>query len=220
MSRLSRLSFLSASRAKKVFQDACHQYDLVYLGGVSQHSDEHEIVRGFTLSPSHVDRNYCVGTVAGRDIILLQRTDTISFPAHPSRAYTWLILQMDLKHQMPMHVVLNAHKYDEHVYGTLFGKLSHLNKLHVDALPFYEPQFTSTYSIYAPLQHSHTILQVLDAGTANVLGSSYSTLDFELIDDELLVYLPVESISRRDIDYILKAGLWFADQIDHPSSSV
>src|SRR5690606_33919260 len=114
--RFSRLPFLTGNRSKNVFQVACHEYDLVYLGGVSQYSDEHEMVRGFTLSPSHVDRNYCIGTIGGRDVILLQRTDTISFPSQPSKSYTWLILQMDLHREVPMHIMMNSHKYDEHVY--------------------------------------------------------------------------------------------------------
>lgn len=175
------------------------------------------MVRGYTLSPSNTDRNYCIGTIADRDVILLQRTDTVSFPSQPSKPYTWLIMQIDLKHKLPMHIVLNAQKYDEHIHRPIFNKLSHLHKLDIAELPYYESDFTSKYAVYAPLQHSHTILQVLDAGTASILGQSYASLDFELFEDELLVYYLAKSISKRDIDHTIKAGIWFANQIDYPA---
>jgi hypothetical protein len=80
MSSMQSFPFIKANKVKKLFKDVSEEYDMVYFGNVSQHSDEHQMVRGFTLSPSHVDRHYCVGTVSGRDVILLERTDTISFP--------------------------------------------------------------------------------------------------------------------------------------------
>lgn len=125
---------------------------------------------------------------------------------------------MDLRNKVPMHIMLNSHVYDEHVYRTLFSKLSHLHKLDADAMPYYESAFTNRYRVYAPLQQSHTLLQFLDPATANEIGSSYSGLDFELQDDELLVYLPAQIITKRDIDHIIKAALWLSEQIDTPPS--
>ena len=65
------------SRAR-LFHDACERYGLVYFGTVEQ-SDGHEMVRGLTVSTRAIDRHYCVGSVEGYEVILLERTDQLYF---------------------------------------------------------------------------------------------------------------------------------------------
>lgn len=213
MVALPHMPFIRAN-TKSVFKQACDTYDLVYFGVVSQHSDEHQMVRGFTLSPSHVDRHYCVGTVAGRDVVLLERTDTISFPDKPSKAYSWLILQVDLSRSQPLHVVLNSFHYDAHVYATLFSKLSHLHKHDQHSLNEYDQAFLSHFAVYAPLQLSDRLSDVLQPQTANILGHHFHQFDYEILQDELIIYLPVVTPSASNIEHIFKAGIWLAEQID------
>lgn len=209
-----RMPFLRANSTRKLFKKVCRVYDLVYFGTVSQHSDEHQMVRGFTLSPSHVDRHYCVGTVSGRDVILLERTDTISFPDKPSKAYTWVILQIDLKKTIPVHVMLNACKYDDLIAASLMAHLSHLHQFDQLTTPGYDEAFGSRFRMFAPLQHTETVFRVIDPGTASVLGHHFSMFDYEVLGDALIVYLPSLSPQLRDIEHMLKSGIWLASQLD------
>ena len=206
--------FSQAAKSKKLYKDACEQYDLVYFGSVSQHSDDHQMVRGFTLSPSHVDRHYCVGTVSGRDVILLERTDTISFPDKPSKAYTWVILQVDLAVKSPLHVVLNSFQYEEPVYATLFTKLHHLHKLTSAELPQFDQRFVQTFSVYIALQLMDRLHSIISQETASVLGHHFKGMDYEILDEELLVYLPVINPTHRDIENLFKSGIWLATEIE------
>jgi len=209
-----RMPFLHSTRTKKVFKSACKLYDLVYFGYVSQHNDEHQMVRGFTLSPSHVDRHYCVGTVSGRDVILLERTDTVSFPDKPSRAYSWLIVQIDLKKQMPVRMVLNACTYDRTISSTITARLAHLHKFDQFALTGYDEAFRTAFQVFAPLQQSDAAFRLLDPGTASILGHHFAAFDYEILYDELIVYLPTATPNLRQIEHMLKAGIWLAGQLD------
>lgn len=205
---------MKSNKIRRLFKSVCEQYDLVYFGSVSQHSDDHQMVRGFTLSPSHVDRHYCVGTVSGRDVILLERTDTVSFPDKPSKAYTWVILQVDLSVKSPLHMVLNSYGYEEPVYKTLFTKLHHLHQIDPSSLSAYDQKFVSSFHLFVALQLVDHLSTVLAYDTANVLGHHFKGLDFEIVEDELIVYLPTVTPHARDIDHLFKAGVWLAGEIE------
>ena len=56
------------SSAVRKFADSL---GMVYFGLVNQRNDEHRLVRGHTVSATHRDDNYCVGTIRGYDTCLL-----------------------------------------------------------------------------------------------------------------------------------------------------
>lgn len=214
MSPFDRFQLLRTSNSRKVFKDTCESFDLVYFGSVSQHSDEHQMVRGFTLSPSHVDRHYCVGTVSGIDVILLERMDTISFPDKPSKGYTWTILQLDLKRHLPAHILLNSHRYDDIVYAHLFTKFHDHRQYHPQSFSDHADKFTSTFRVYALPQHIDDVLSMLRPEVTNTLAHHFSMFDYEAYGDQLIVYAPTSSPTSHTIELMLKAGIWFATQLD------
>lgn len=208
---MNKLRLFQKFDAKKVFRTACTRYDLVYFGQVSQHSDDHSMVRGFTLSPRHVDRHYCVGTVADKDIILLERSDTISSPDKPSQHYTWLVMKIDLLGTTPSHIILNGHEYDAITYDYLRIKYPTLQHFNDQYLQGYDPEFIKQFRVYAPLHEIDHLHRLLSAETTAILSHHFSQFDFEIISDELLIYLPTLKPRMEDIESMLKAGLWFAD---------
>jgi len=214
MSRLARLPFMQSARVKKVFKDACERYDLVYFGFVSQHKDEHEMVRGFTLSPSHVDQHYCVGTVASRDMILLQRTETVSFPAQPSKAYTWTVLQVDLRRNDVVHTFLNSTDYDEIIYKQLFAKFQHMSQVNPGILVGYDAQFLNKFRVYASPQRLDEVLRQLRPEIAAMIGHHFAGIDVEYYGDQLILYIQTNSPTKQDIDNLMRLGVWLAEQID------
>lgn len=216
----NRFYILRAHNSRKVFKSACDRYDLVYFGHVSQHNDEHQMVRGFTLSPSHVDRHYCVGTVSGADIILLERMDTLSFPDRPSRAYTWTILQIDLSHRLPTHLLLNSQHYDDTLYRYLFAKFHDIRPYEARVFDGHDVKFAATFRVYAPTQHIDDVMTMLSPDTTAVLAHHFNIFDYEAYGDQLIVYAPTTSPSERTIEQMLKAGIWLARQLDpHPAET-
>ncbi len=216
---MNRLRLFQQYDAKKVFKTACERYDLVYFGHVSQHHDEHHIVRGFTLSPHHVDRHYCVGTVAQKDIILLERSDTISSPDKPSKQYTWLIIKTDLVAHSPSHIVLNGHEYDTITYDYLRIKYHTHHHFEPHQLQGYDPEFLKQFRVYAPPHEIDRLFYLIPGETAAVLGHHFSKFDFEIIGDELIAYLPTDKPTLANVEDLLKASLWLADEINNRITS-
>ncbi len=203
---------------KKTYKIVCDRFDLVYFGSVSQHSDEHQMVRGFTLSPTHTDRHYCVGTVAGKDVILLERTDTISFPDKPSKKYRWVVLQIDLVKPIAVHILLNGNCHDDTLYSTLLLRHRTMQLYDQFAVSAIDRQFASAFRVYAPLQHMTDIAHLLTPETASVLGHHFKQFDFELFHDRLLVLAQTDTPTPAKIEKMFQAGLWLADEINnrHP----
>ena len=214
MHRLPRLHLLKSKNSRSIFKQACERFDLVYFGSVSQHSDDHQMVRGFTLSPSHVDRHYCVGTVSGVDVILLERMDTISFPDKPSRAFTWTVLQIDLTTRLPAHMLLNSHRYDDIVYAHLFTKFHDLKQYAPHNFADHDHKFAETFAVYAPLQHIDDVMTVRTPDTTAVLGHHYGRFDYEAYGDRLIVYAAGSNPTAHTIEEMFQSGLWLAMQLD------
>ena len=63
--------------AKKTIQNFADQVGMVYFGYADQHGDDHRLVRGHTVSYTHVDNHVCVGSVRGYDATMLIRNDVV-----------------------------------------------------------------------------------------------------------------------------------------------
>lgn len=210
----SPLAWLTGSTTKSVYRQACKQYSLVYFGNVDQHADEHEMVRGVTLSPTHRDTHYCVGTVNGRDVILLYRTDTIRFPAKPTKTFHWHILEIDLSNVSLPHVFLDAHHRDETFYAQLFAKFVRLTKAHASLFDGYDSRFVQHYTAYSPPDVLDSLPNLISAPIAAELSSRYGQYDYEFFQDRLLVYALERPASRQLIEHMLRAGLWLAAELE------
>lgn len=210
----SPMSWLTGGTVKTVFRDACRRYELVYFGTVSQYHDDHEMVRGVTLSPSHTDQHYCVGSVQNRDVILLYRTDKLSFPSKPTKVFRWYILQVDLSGVNLPHVLLDAHHRDETFYAQLFAKFARLTKAHQGVFEGHDPKFSQRYTAYTPPDAIDLLPRLLPLATTEVIGHSLHEFDYEFYQDRLLVYALDRPATKQLIDHMIKAGLWLAAELE------
>lgn len=199
----------------RVIKSFANDHSIVYFGSVDQHEDEHRLVHGITLSKDHRDRHYCVGSIDGRDVILLQRTDTIHYPSRPSRHYTWIIMQFDL---LPgtksfRHLLVDAHHHDATFYGTLAVKFSKLHKIDAAAFSGHEPNFINKYRVLSERDNPQ-LPYVLRPDVTAALSSHFKHLDFEIEDDRVLVYASNIVTTRHSLDHIAKAGLWLSQTLE------
>lgn len=203
---------------RRAFQKFADRYDLVYFGSVSQHSDDHQLVRGITLSSGHRDNYYSVGSIRGRDIIALQRTDTVTFPGKESATYRWLILQLDLRssRQLPQ-VFVNGSHYADAFYANAFLKQPQLhNFAEIFTGSSYDPQFARQFRIFSPRSAGSEQL-LLETITSDVAAATVRYLlqhDFELTQNELIIYGRSLAVRLSTLEHLLKAGLWLAEQFE------
>ncbi|MEO5691465.1 MAG: hypothetical protein ABIQ64_04725, partial [Candidatus Saccharimonadales bacterium] len=115
--------------------------------------------------------------------------------------------------------VLNSFSYESPVYDTLFKKLQHLQLINSQSLPQYDQSFLQRFKLYAPLHKADQIPHMLANDVAQTLSHHFGMFDYELIDDELIVYAPVTMPHHKDIEHMIKAGIWLADEIEKSLST-
>jgi hypothetical protein len=188
---------------------------LVYFGSVSQHSDDHKVVRGFTVSPSHQDSHYSVGSVDGYNTILVDRNDAVWQSDGSSAIYNWLIIAIDLhtKRDIP-HFFLHANRRASKAYETLFTAFPAMKEVHLGTFETYSPEFTSRFSLYSQPSASIEVEQLFPANVARVLGAHFWPLSVEQHEGMLYIYSDSKRITPGLLDAMLENGLWLAGHLD------
>lgn len=208
------------SRAR-MYRAACERYGLVYFGSVDAQSDEHTMVRGLTVSAQHKDRHYCVGSIEGYDVILLERSDQLYFPYKQPESYRWTILQIDLERTHLPHVFIDAHQHQSAFYDALFAKYPQMKQNDTHLFADHDSRFTHAFTTHSSPQDVPRMLPILTYEVTATLGHHFPHYDFELYDDKLLVYSSNRPPTKPVIDNMFRAGIWFAREIEkitHPTS--
>ncbi len=201
----------------RVYNDIAKQYDLVYFGSVNANDDDYEMVRGLTVSAAHQDRHYCVGSVQGYDIVLLERTDNLSFPGKPTEFQRWVILQIDLQNVHLPHVFLDARQHSSTFYDALFAKFGYFKPVDGNVFADHDPKFSQSFTTYVSLTQQLEMIHLLRHDITATLGHHFTQFDFEIFDDRLIVYSSNRAPSKQLVDHMLRAGIWLAHEIETTS---
>ena len=211
MERTRRM--IGNSRVIRKFADA---NNMVYFGSVDG-GDEARLVKGLTLSRTARDTHYCVGSRFGRDLMFVQRSDTLR-GANKKRQehYTWNILQIDLRPGILLpHMFLNGRgRYDTVFMSDLSMKKRDFFAVQEHTMQGYDPLFIRRYepfleSIYVPY-----FPFLVPPESAAVIAHHFYQMDFECVGDELLIYLLAKQPTRNQLDLLVKAGVWLAAELE------
>jgi len=161
---------------------------LMYFGFVDQRDDDHRLIRGHTVSETHQDNHYCVGSVKGYDVMLVLRNDVVEIPRdnqHEERCH-WLIVTVDLhtKYELP-HCYVGHHNRD-HIFRASFEQL---NPLLLGSLHQYSHKFLSEYTIYAKAMHAIEIEQTITPEMSEVIAEHFAGASIEIEDNTLFMYI-------------------------------
>lgn len=201
-------------RHRIVMSRFAEEYGLVYFGYVDQRDDEHRLVRGLTLSPSHRDNHYCIGTSGGYDVVALERSGTIHFPGKPSRRHRWLIMQFDLHATVDVpHLFIGLHTHSETFYAHLFTQFSTLAKAPLGVFSSYDPAFLERYAVYVAPAHALEARQLLTPEIATVITKHFGTLTMELYQGCLYLYAE-QRPTMPLLAAMLQNGVWLAKAFD------
>ncbi|HSE60784.1 MAG TPA: hypothetical protein VLA88_00655 [Candidatus Saccharimonadales bacterium] len=218
MAMRHRLSLIGDLATKRVIKQFAAKYHLVYFGAVDAREDEHELVRGVTVSTSHIDNHYTVGTLQGRDITVVHRKNTLTFPGKAPSQYKWLILQLDLARTGLPHIFIDAHHHDETFYANLFIALPQFQN--VTAHLFAQDAAFSKHCKAFGFPHDYeAIAAVLQPDVTAAIGHHFHQFDYEIIDDRLYVYASNSVVTMTVLQEMLRVGVWLADFLDGKSNS-
>lgn len=213
-----KLPFLTSKHSgkKSVIEQFIDEYGLVYFGHVDQHDDDHQVVRGMTVSHSHRDEHYSVGTYETYDVSFVERTDSIkNAKTGKATSHTWHILQFDLHTPTDLpHVFIGMHSHSESFYLQLFTKYSQLRPLSLGSLRDYDPAFINEYRVYShPAEHLR-VENLLHETVDSVFVKNFGSLTIELHDGSLYVYSEKHALTLNLFEAMIKNGVWLARHID------
>jgi len=198
----------STARVVRRFAD---NIGMVYFGYVDQQDDDHRLLRGITVSTTHDDHYYSVGSFKGYDIALTVRRDTLAYPDKRLKDHHWTIMTFDLHttHEVP-HIYIGHHA----IRDELLARYSELSVIAFGPHAPHSQQFLSQYTVYARMIHSVEVEQLLSPELTSVVAERFGEISLEIHDNTLYLYKPEKHPSRALLERMMNNGLWLASALD------
>jgi len=196
---------------KRTINEFAEKVGLVYFGYVDQRDDDHRLVRGHTVSRTHMDNHYCIGTVQGYDVVLVSRNDMVRTRGGRLERCHWLIYTIDLHTKQSVPHMYIGHKSRDAQFAASYEQLMPLSIGHLGAYP---RQFLNEYTVYGRATHALEIEQYIAPQVAEVITSHFKGASFEVEDGTVFLYVESEHPSEALLEKLLSNGLWLAEVID------
>lgn len=213
MRHMTPLHMARTRMTKRTIVKFAEKVGLVYFGYVDQRDDEHRLVRGHTVSETHQDNHYCVGTVRGYDVMMVLRNDTISVPgnSHTDQRCHWLIVTVDVhtQHDLP-HCYIGHHSRD-HAFQASFESLS---PVALGGLHQYPHRFLSEYAIYTKATHALEAERMITPQISEVIAEHFLGASIEIEDSTVFLYIESPRPGEVVLEKMLSNALWLAECID------
>lgn len=209
---------LLSRRRKQTIQKFTKRFGLVYFGHVDQHDDEHHIIRGLTVSSSHEDDHYSVGSFEGYDVSIVDRYDIITKPGQRLKTHRWLIIEIDLHNGKDVpHIFLGGHNHQDSSYTKLFTSVPSLQPVPLGTFGAHSNEFTNRYSLFATATQFIEVERLFTADVTRTIAAHFWPLAAEVYEGSLYIYSDSKSLSVGLLETMLKNGLWLATKLDEHS---
>lgn len=209
----ARNSLLGRAR-KKAIMRFTNKLNFVYFGHVDQHDDEHHIIRGLTVSSSHHDESYSVGSYDGYDISIVDRHDIVQSPSGQEHSHRWLIFEFDLHSTDIPHVFLGGHNHKDSSYAKLFTSVPSMQPVPLGTLEAHSGEFEARYSLFTNPTQFIEVEKLFTAEVTRTIAAHFWPLAAEVYEGALYVYSDDLHITSNLLDAIFQNGLWLAKQLD------
>ncbi|NCU39270.1 hypothetical protein EOL96_09710 [Candidatus Saccharibacteria bacterium] len=186
---------------------------LVYFGYVDQQNDDHQLIRGITVSNTHNDHYYTVGTFKGYDLAIVVRQDTLQYADKRLKDHHWTIVTVDLhnaKYQLP-HCYIGHHS----VRDEFIAKHSQLSPIAIH--PYskdYTKQFLDNFTVYTRMTHAQLVAALLSPQITSVIGEKFTEMSIEIVENTIYLYKTEKHPSKVLLEKMINNGLWLAEAID------
>ncbi|HJM04073.1 MAG TPA: hypothetical protein QF549_00340 [Candidatus Saccharimonadaceae bacterium] len=205
--------FLHTRERGYAIKDIAKKLGLLYFGSVDHRNDDHEVIRGLTVSMTHKDRHYAVGSYDGYDIALVDRYDT-NVIGRTKEKHNWAILQVTLHPDVMLpHIFVLPHDRTQR-FQHLFLGLRQLQVIHGLTQQDYHAEFTQRYNMYAAGHQAPDVEQIITSDIARGIAARFWPHAIEIRDDKLFIYLTEHRLSQTVLGGSIEAALWLAETLD------
>jgi hypothetical protein len=216
-SSISRLtsSIGGVTLRRRAVIDFARQHKLIYFRSVSHDGQEAQIIRGSTTAPDQVDANFCIGTHAGYDLALVERTASVSFAEYKTTIHRWYVLQIDLSSASGLpFMFIGTKQQTKAYYAKLLTAHRELRYVTVDSATNQNQVFHSNYAILSSPAELPTLYRLLNDEVVDTMAAHKYPFAIEIEDDTLYVITEATKPSQQLLDKLLHYGLWVAKEID------
>lgn len=195
----------------RTIQRFADKVGLVYFGYVDQRDDDHRLVRGHTVSLTHIDNHYSIGSWKGYDVGLVARNDVVKLGAKSNQRCHWLIVTIDLHttYELP-HIYIGHNS----VRRTFEASGSKLSVLQTGTFGVYPAEFANGYSLYGQPSHSIEIEQIITPQIAGVIAAEFHGSSIEIEDNSIYLYIETQRPTEALLEKLLTRGIWLAETLD------
>lgn len=215
LQNVARRNNVASRLRKRTIIRFTEKVGFVYFGSVDQYHDDHHIIRGLTVSSSHRDSHYSVGSFDGYDVSLVDRLDTVESLSGHYKTHNWLIFEIDLHNAADIpHVFLGAHTHKNSSYAKLFTAFPSLRPVPLGTFEKYSQEFSKRYSLFAAPSHFIEVERYFTTDTTRMIAAHFWPLAIEVSEGALYIYADNQTITTHLLETMLKNGLWLAGQLD------
>ena len=197
----------------KVLKTFASKMGFVHFGMVNQHDDDHDTIRGFTASLTHLDTDYIVGTYEGYNFRIVDRFDSYKHGVH-SHEQLWCIIEIDLHENQVPHVFLTPTGHEAGEYDKLFTVQPYLQPLNTMLLQNRSSELHGRYQILARTTHTADVEQLLTSPMIAGIDSRFWPHGVEFNNDKLYLYITQHRLTKTVLETSLASGLWLAEMLD------
>lgn len=206
---------------KRIIKKFADLIGLIYLGKVDQHSDDSKIIRGFTISATHNDDHYCVGTSDGYNISIVNRTDALMDHNGTLVKQSYLIMAIELHTKVDLpHFFIMPKNHDDKPFLQFFQTFHTMSQIYLGAIEKYYNEFTDKYLMFSRQSMSIQLQRLINASTASIIGMHFWPLAIEQNEHVLYIYSTTNHVDGNLLKVMYENGLWLAGQIDYQAELV
>lgn len=212
---LRHYSPLLRSRGK-VVRLFVERVGLVYFGSVDQHKDDHEVVRGLTVSTTHRDVHYAVGSYDGYDVSLVDRFDVAYDARHRPIEHTWIIFRIDLQDVSMPHIFFKPLGHSPAAYNKFFSAFNTLHVINDVFNDTHSQEFHTRYEVYGLATHVLELEQTFMPIITQNIAARFWPHAIEIFEGKLYVYITEHR--RPELEAVLgvtlQSATWLASALD------
>ena len=199
---------------KRAIMKFAQRYKLLYFSSDRTASSHMQIVRGVTGSIDQQDRNICIGTHDGYDMVFLERTATAAHPQYPTTRHRWHIMAFDLhSHSDLPFVFIGTKQQSKTFYAKLFTtrrEASQLDPGYIGA----PTRFNAHYTLVASPAEQLLLARLLTTPITTAMAQHQHPFAIEIHGDTLYVITETRQVTEAALTKMLHYGLWLARHID------
>lgn len=195
---------------KSTINSFAEDVGMVYFGYTSQRNDEHRLLRGLTVSHSHVDRHYCVGSFQGYDTALVVRREKLHNDEFDGRHRYWTIMTFDLHTSYDVPSMFISFRQRHELIESKYVNLHELPMIHSEVAQ----SFVKRWRLFAKIEQALEVQSLLNDAVLAGISNHFDHLAIEVSGDTVYVYSNLKHPTRAQLERQLSNGLWFSQQLD------